>query len=149
MRRFGPRKNRRIWPGWLRAIVATLFVVGVFKLYAGWYWHERVGRGPGVWFSPTHAYVGRSSAQSQAVAYLGERLRIGLPGIGPVLPGMSWDLAYSIATIGPAALLGSLAFAALTRRYGPPHPDQPRCRRCGYFLRGLARPQCPECGEVI
>jgi hypothetical protein len=26
---------------------------------------------------------------------------------------------------------------------------QPRCRRCGYILRGLTEPRCPECGERI
>ena len=25
--------------------------------------------------------------------------------------------------------------------------DGPRCRRCGYILRGLPKPRCPECGE--
>ena len=24
-----------------------------------------------------------------------------------------------------------------------------RCRRCGYILRGLAEPRCPECGKSI
>ncbi len=145
----GRLKKRRVWPAWLRVVVATLFVLGLFKAYAGWYWHERVGRGPGVWFSPTSAYVGMSSAHAQAVEYLVQRIRIHLPGVGPISRGMPWALAYSIATVGPAALFSVFGFAALTRRYGAPSPDQPRCRRCGYFLRGLSRPQCPECGERV
>jgi rubrerythrin len=24
-----------------------------------------------------------------------------------------------------------------------------RCRKCGYILRGLTEPRCPECGESI
>jgi hypothetical protein len=29
-------------------------------------------------------------------------------------------------------------------------PDgETRCRRCGYILRGISEPRCPECGEVI
>jgi hypothetical protein len=24
-----------------------------------------------------------------------------------------------------------------------------RCRKCGYILRGLSKPECSECGEVI
>jgi hypothetical protein len=24
-----------------------------------------------------------------------------------------------------------------------------RCRRCGYILRGISEPRCPECGERI
>lgn len=26
---------------------------------------------------------------------------------------------------------------------------EPRCRRCGYILKGLSEPRCPECGERI
>src|SRR5262245_39499083 len=28
-------------------------------------------------------------------------------------------------------------------------PDETRCRKCGYILRGLTEPRCPECGERI
>jgi rubrerythrin len=24
-----------------------------------------------------------------------------------------------------------------------------RCRKCGYILRGITEPRCPECGEPI
>ena len=24
-----------------------------------------------------------------------------------------------------------------------------RCRKCGYILRGLSEPRCPECGEPV
>jgi len=24
-----------------------------------------------------------------------------------------------------------------------------RCRKCGYILRGISEPRCPECGERI
>ena len=27
--------------------------------------------------------------------------------------------------------------------------DQTRCRKCGYILRGITEPRCPECGEKI
>jgi hypothetical protein len=43
------------------------------------------------------------------------------------------------------------AYVVLTRRYGP-RPDYERetlCRRCGYILRGITEPRCPECGERI
>lgn len=42
-------------------------------------------------------------------------------------------------------------YAGLTRRYYRSHPhfDETRCRRCGYILRGISEPRCPECGERI
>ena len=27
--------------------------------------------------------------------------------------------------------------------------DKTHCRKCGYILRGIAEPRCPECGERI
>jgi len=27
--------------------------------------------------------------------------------------------------------------------------DETRCRKCGYILRGITEPRCPECGERI
>ena len=27
--------------------------------------------------------------------------------------------------------------------------DETRCRKCGYILRGISEPRCPECGERI
>ena len=28
-----------------------------------------------------------------------------------------------------------------------PRPDSPNCAECGYFLKGLPEPRCPECGK--
>ncbi len=30
---------------------------------------------------------------------------------------------------------------------GTARPDETRCRKCGYILRGITEPRCPECGE--
>jgi hypothetical protein len=27
--------------------------------------------------------------------------------------------------------------------------NETRCRKCGYILRGISAPRCPECGEQI
>jgi hypothetical protein len=32
---------------------------------------------------------------------------------------------------------------------GRPFPSETRCRKCGYILRGITEPRCPECGERI
>jgi len=37
-----------------------------------------------------------------------------------------------------------LLVAAQRSRQG--QQEEPRCRRCGYLLRGLPEPRCPECG---
>ena len=39
-------------------------------------------------------------------------------------------------------------------QFAPPPADigqnaEPRCLRCGYFLRGLTEPRCPECGRAF
>lgn len=34
--------------------------------------------------------------------------------------------------------------------YGDKDPDaETRCSKCGYILRGITEPRCPECGEKI
>ena len=43
------------------------------------------------------------------------------------------------------ALVGWLVLALNERA----RLDETRCRKCGYILRGLSEPRCPECGERI
>ena len=47
--------------------------------------------------------------------------------------------------------VGVIVFAVLTHLFRKrPFPDnETRCRKCGYILRGLPEPRCPECGERI
>jgi len=56
------------------------------------------------------------------------------------------DGLAAIAVIAPAALVAVFLDAHLRR---PAPPRETRCRRCGYVLRGLTEPRCPECGERI
>ena len=43
-----------------------------------------------------------------------------------------------------------LIFGLLTRWCAPDRIDpETRCRKCGYILRGISEPRCPECGERI
>lgn len=42
----------------------------------------------------------------------------------------------------------SLCHYALSRR-APCDRDEPRCANCGYIVRGLAHPRCPECGSDL
>ena len=75
--------------------------------------------------------------------------------------GSPSNLAYSVQPYGLLAGHGATAFAlctalgigvyaTVTRHWGPrPFERETRCRRCGYILRGLTEPRCPECGESI
>lgn len=141
---------RRTWPAWLRVLLAVAVTVALFKVYAGWHWFERIGSGPGVTFSPTKAYVARYSALSWIVEKTSEVLERPPIGQNPIWPSGYWHFAYTIGTILPAALIGVVVYLGLTRRFGStPVDPHTRCRRCGYILNGLSRPQCPECGERI
>jgi hypothetical protein len=60
-------------------------------------------------------------------------------------------IGVPVAFFLPAILVAFLVFGALTRHAGPQRPgaNETRCRKCGYILRGITEPRCPECGERI
>jgi hypothetical protein len=48
----------------------------------------------------------------------------------------------------PSVLTGAFTYAWLRRR--PAYTDGfLHCLKCGYILKGLSEPRCPECGERI
>ncbi len=57
-------------------------------------------------------------------------------------------VGYSVAFNLPTAAFCLALFALFVHR-----PQQGAgesyCRRCGYILRGISEPRCPECGERI
>ncbi|MBN1489160.1 MAG: hypothetical protein JXA69_04515 [Phycisphaerae bacterium] len=74
--------------------------------------------------------------------------KIGLPaGVERELGIAAWKLFVSYPPVIAAALV---TYQRLTRRYAPAaFGNQTRCRKCGYILRGITKPRCPECGERI
>ena len=62
----------------------------------------------------------------------------------PLLP-----LAFALVSTLPAATIGLLVFIWTTSRFAPSSDSECRCRMCGYILKGLSKPQCPECGEAV
>ena len=57
----------------------------------------------------------------------------------PVAVILFWALPTAVVTV--------LAFAAATYGSKASLRHETRCRRCGYILRSLTEPRCPECGE--
>ena len=50
----------------------------------------------------------------------------------------------------PAMFVVILKYRSLTKKYATPVFDSEiRCRNCGYILRGITEPRCPECWEKI
>lgn len=64
-----------------------------------------------------------------------------------LLDGITTSMVWTL----PETVLAVLLFAWLRRRWGPEPVggDETRCRVCGYILRGLREPSCPECGEWV
>jgi hypothetical protein len=65
-----------------------------------------------------------------------------LPGLGYPDPRIYIPLACALTF---AACVGWLVVGLSGRR----RDGETRCRRCGYILRGISEPRCPECGERI
>ena len=67
--------------------------------------------------------------------------------------GSSWQFGVGIALAWflPVLLIAFAVYGLVTWRFGPRGPidNETRCRECGYILRGISEPRCPECGERI
>ena len=67
--------------------------------------------------------------------------------------GSSWQfgVGISLAWFLPVLLIAFAVYGLVTWRFGPRGPidNETRCRECGYILRGISEPRCPECGERI
>ena len=66
--------------------------------------------------------------------------------------GASWSdfLELSILWASPIALIACFVGLMSSRYLFVRRTDkETRCRKCGYILRGLSAPKCPECGEHI
>jgi hypothetical protein len=67
--------------------------------------------------------------------------------------GLSWlgGVGVLVAFFLPVLLIAFAVYGLLTWRLGSraPTDGETRCRECGYILRGISEPRCPECGERI
>ena len=70
---------------------------------------------------------------------------------------LNWSLRIDVGLFvadAVMALVGILVAACvyqlMTAHFGPGSAEgETRCRKCGYILRGISEPRCPECGERI
>lgn len=71
------------------------------------------------------------------------------PGASVMAPSTLVFLALAVAAVGSLALAGILCVTVWARnRYWPVYPPG-HCLGCGYSLRGLPVPRCPECGRAF
>ncbi len=55
-----------------------------------------------------------------------------------------------LAFLIPFLFVSIAVYSWITQRFGPEGPfRETYCRKCGYILRGVSEPRCPECGERI
>lgn len=65
-------------------------------------------------------------------------------------PGDKWAYAATVPAIVPVVVLGWWPALALRRNcVKRKRMQEARCVRCGYEMRGLPKPRCPECGEEV
>ena len=62
--------------------------------------------------------------------------------------GVTWALVF-LGIILPPGLLAIWYMLRWCGRYQPDPEGHTHCGRCGYILRGLREPRCPECGTRI
>lgn len=138
-------EGRKPWPWWLRVAVAVLLTLLLWWPYAGWHWRETLAQGPGVWaLSPKTGKVVRCESIYTMLAHAT------IYPLGTQSKAM-WNLGHVIATSMPAAMVSILIYCILSSATNPEVKEvqESHCRRCGYILRGLTIPRCPECGEPI
>ena len=59
-------------------------------------------------------------------------------------------LAVDILSGFVSLLIAVCLYQVITQHFGPGSAvNETRCRNCGYILRGITEPRCPECGERI
>lgn len=70
---------------------------------------------------------------------------------GGAVFGGSWHWwGDQIFALIPVVTLPVVIYALLSAAFGLKATDtETRCRKCGYILRGITEPRCPECGERI
>ncbi len=70
---------------------------------------------------------------------------IDVEAIGPRM-GTGLSAAFLVS---PFLFVGLAVYDRLVPRFGRAVGEHLHCLKCGYILKGLSEPRCPECGERI
>jgi len=63
-------------------------------------------------------------------------------------PRLGMGLAATMLT-APFVFLALAVYDRMVPHFGRPVGDELHCVKCGYTLKGLREPRCPECGQSI
>jgi len=64
--------------------------------------------------------------------------------------GSNYEFIRQVIVFGSIAAMAIAVFGSLGWRFPVNRQSsETRCRKCGYILRGISEPRCPECGERI
>lgn len=83
-----------------------------------------------------------------ALAWVGFDFRLAHRSpVPPLLEVVAVSVRYCLPPLILAFVIYGLL--GLTWRKRIRRDSETRCRQCGYILRGITEPRCPECGERI
>ncbi len=123
---------RRTWPGWIRVALAVMLVVVLLTPAGSFYWTR---------FNLVPAGVRSDGHPVDILAPVGELLE--------PITARTWRFAIAAGDALCAAILALLLYAIISRFRGRHSAHQSLCRNCRAVLRGLAVPQCPNCGTQV
>lgn len=63
--------------------------------------------------------------------------------------GDPWAAFILVVFLAVIPFFSGLAVFHLSRRHSWEQTEHLHCLKCGYILKGLSEPRCPECGEPI
>ena len=113
------------------------------SVFQKWYWRGAAAIGVGsLALVVAIQVVGISSPINVVLSFL-------------MRPNASWiseQIGIMLFYGVPTSFAAALTYGVLTEAYTNPDFEaygETRCRECGYILRGISEPRCPECGEQI
>ena len=96
-----------------------------------WFWRATIAVTVGVFYA-IYAPFNTSEVYSRFIG-------------GPAL----LEIGLVVIRIAPVVLIMLTTYALVSYFLKSPRDRETRCRKCGYILRGISEPRCPECGETI
>jgi hypothetical protein len=84
------------------------------------------------------------------IFFLGADMIIGFVDALSRIAGLRLGMALAAASVTAPILFLCLAiYDRMVPHFGGPVGDDLHCLKCGYILKGLREPRCPQCGQPI